>query len=349
MPGIDFDSLSSSPIRDGGHGHSQESSESNTRRLQARIAALEELVNQRPNTTPLRRGRTPMDLSGLAPRTASNAPTTRTVDGRLPLGEIPATMTNISQPPDRRKIKCAEPPVFTGPPMDVRLWIIDMNDFFNLQVIEGPAIQASTACTYLGQKIRTRTQLMRLQGQRETFEDWERLQVWLLENYSVGDVQLDAELKMERIRMRWNESVQDFINRFETLATDLTWNDAAICHAFRRKLSAEILERIHQSRSELPDTFTAFKKAAQAAESHIKIGKRTLEDREGWEQRGQKKVRFANSNRQPLSNDTNQGQPQINPFRPTSPNSRKRADITAEERKRRRNKGLYIYYGEKGH
>ena len=48
---------------------------------------------------------------------------------------------------------------------------------------------------------------MRLSGHRRTFEDWDLLQAWLLENDSVGDVGLDAELKMERVRMRINESV----------------------------------------------------------------------------------------------------------------------------------------------
>ena len=95
-----------------------------------------------------------------------------------------------------KRIKCNEPPTFTGSPMDIRLWIIDLNDFFNLQLIKGPDTQASTACTCLGSKIETRTQLMRLSGHRETFEDWVLLQAWLLENYSVGDVGLDAELKL---------------------------------------------------------------------------------------------------------------------------------------------------------
>lgn len=124
---------------------------------------------------------------------------------------------------------------------------------------------------------------MRLSGQRGIFEDWETLQSWLLENYLVGDVKLDAELKMDRIRMRWNESVQDFINRFETLVTDLSWNDAAVCYAFRKKLTPEVLDRVHQASAELPDTFASFKRAAQQAESHIKIGKRTMEDCEGYD------------------------------------------------------------------
>ena len=112
---------------------------------------------------------------------------------------------------------------------------------------------------------------MRLSGHRGTFEDWDLLQAWLLENHSVGDVGLDAELKMERVRMSVNESVQDFINRFETIITDPSWNDAAVCHAFWRKLSADIVDRVQQSHLELPDTFVGFERVAQQAKNHFSI------------------------------------------------------------------------------
>ena len=87
--------------------------------------------------------------------------------------------------------------------------------------------------------------------------------------------------------------------RFETITTDLSWNDSAICHAFRRKLTAKILDRVHQSRSVLPDTFVGFKQAAQQAENHIKIGKRTLEDREDAEYSRHKRFRFATDAEKP--------------------------------------------------
>lgn len=211
------------------------------------------------------RGRPPMDLRGLAPRTSTGTST-----APLPQPSISGTAAGLLIPREKR-IKCNEPSLFTGPPMDVRLWVIDLNHFFNLQLIEGSATQASTACTYLGPKIRTRTQLMRLSGHRGTFEDWDLLQAWLLENHSVGDVGLDAELKMERVRMSVNESVQDFINRFETIITDPSWNDAAVCHAFWRKLSADIVDRVQQSHLELPDTFVGFERVAQQAKNHFSI------------------------------------------------------------------------------
>ena len=359
LPGRGFGPLSSSPIHHSPRPNSAlrgpdsilrgVQTPNDTAELLARIAALEQ--NQR-NSLPTNRGRTPMDLRGLAPRSETGISALRLNTGqRPPLQDTPAATTNI----ERRKIKCAPPSIFTGPPMDVRLWIIDLNDFFNLQAIEGSDIQASTACTYLGAKIKTRTQLMRLSGQRDIFENWETLQGWLLENYSVGDVKLDAELKMDRIRMRWNESVQDFINRFETLVTDLSWNDAAVCHAFRKKLTPEILDRVHQASAELPDTFASFKRAVQQAESHIKIGKRTMEDREEWGR--QKRVRFTDQQGQqgtPQRLDfTRTGPPQGpqggNPFPISSPNSSKMADITPEERKRRRDNKLCMCCAQPGH
>ena len=81
---------------------------------------------------------------------------------------------------------------------------------------------------------------MRLSGQREIFEDRETLQGWLLDRYSVEYVKLGAELNMYRIRMRWNEPVQDSIDRFETLVTKLSWNDAAVCHALLLYLTTAI-------------------------------------------------------------------------------------------------------------
>lgn len=77
---------------------------------------------------------------------------------------------------------------------------------YNLLV--APIRKHLTACTHLGSKIKTRTQSMRLQGNRDIFADRDRLQAWLLETNPVGDVGLDAELKMERIRMSSNESVE---------------------------------------------------------------------------------------------------------------------------------------------
>ena len=43
---------------------------------------------------------------------------------------------------------------------------------------------------------------MRLIKHREIFENWDLLQTWVLKNYSVNDVRLDAKFKMERLRIK---------------------------------------------------------------------------------------------------------------------------------------------------
>lgn len=44
----------------------------------------------------------------------------------------------------------------------------------------------------------SRLNLADLTGRRDVFEDSGSLQAWLLEDYSVGDMALEAELKIER-------------------------------------------------------------------------------------------------------------------------------------------------------
>ena len=156
---------------------------------------------------------------------------------------------------------------------------------------------------------------MRITGQAEFFETWQSTKDWLLDNYSSGDAELDADLRMDRLTMRYNEGVQSFINRFETVLSDLSWNDPAICSAFRKKITVEILAKVQASHfNGLPQTFAAFKRAAQQAESQLKLGKRTLEDREEANHRNsQKKVRFA-------STEDKSGRGATSPFRERSNN-----------------------------
>ena len=73
-------------------------------------------------------------------------------------------------------------------------------------------------------------------GLRAIFKKWDLIQEWLLENYFFTSTSLDVELKMEKLRMKYNNLMQKFINRFETLLADLSWNDAAVAAIFRRKL-----------------------------------------------------------------------------------------------------------------
>ena len=79
--------------------------------------------------------------------------------------------------------------------------------------------------------------------------------------------------------MEPQESIQTFLNRFETIVADLAWNDVAIMAALRTKLNPKISETIHLLRPQgWPKTFTDLKKVAQDTENYLCIRKRTLED-----------------------------------------------------------------------
>ena len=139
-----------------------------------------------------------------------------------------------------------------------------MNDYFLLQQITDPVAQATCACTYLNETLAKRTSQLRLTRNSEAFQDWGKLQEWLLINYAPANPELDATLELDRIFMRKNELVQAFINRFETVITDLEWNEPTVCAVFKKKLSIKVLETVHLlSPSGYPQSFTQFKTLAQ--------------------------------------------------------------------------------------
>ena len=210
---------------------------------------------------------------------------------------------------------------------------MELNDFMNLQQISTTDIQASTACLYLGRTIKTRTQLLRINGHHAIFKDWSRMQEWLMDNYFTANSKVEAELKLSHLTMYSRESIQDFINHFETIMTDLAWDDTLTCFSFRSKLTPKVLDNILQSHlNGYPEDYPSMKQAAQQAENHLKLGKRAREDHE---YNAQKRVRFANSqtssyqNRprspfQEKSNNagfrTNNNSQNNTTFCPTSPN-----------------------------
>lgn len=160
--------------------------------------------------------------------------------------------------------------------MDARHWMMEIEDYMGLTGLEDPCQQAAFACTYLTRVIRRRTQLMRTQADK-TPEAWPTL---------------EAELRMDRLRMRSTQKVQDFINELETIAQDLEWNASAICAAFRKCLTQPILSTIHMAYfNRWPDSFAVFKRAAQESENHIRMGKRALEENT-YSSEDRRRVRF---------------------------------------------------------
>ena len=243
------------------------------------------------------------------------------------------------------KVKGNPPKSFEPENDDIRIWIMDMDDYFRLRQIHDPLMQATCASSYLTDTVRTRTKRLRLSGNTEPFETWINLKDWLVQNYAKPDPTLEATLEMEKIRMRWNESVQTFINRFETVCADLEWNDAAVCAAFRRKLTNDISEACHMLRPEgWPTTFAEFRSLAQRAENHLSIGKRSREDRP---ERPSKRVRFGrNDRRQELQE---RGQNVGGGNAATNPNDTPVNPALKAERRARRERGECLACGEKGH
>ena len=272
-------------------------------------------------------------------------------------GAPPPSTTATSTGLEKDKVK-ANPPSTFAPPDDIRLWILEVEDYFSLRRITDPNAQATVACSYLGETIRRRTQRLRLSGDLEPFSSWERLQSWLLANYSLPDAGLEADLAMDKLQMKPRETIQSFINRFETIIADLEWNEPAVTAAFRRKLNTDISETVHFLRpAGWPRTFADFKQVAQQAENHIRIGKRTQDDH--LTEPPLKKLRFEiPRNRNERRRDEREVR-KPSPFRErannigaTAPNSlpvSEEARARSKEKRRRREQGQCINCGGTGH
>ena len=196
----------------------------------------------------------------------------------IPLMTPPPSVTVISTLSEKDKMKANPPSTFTSSD-DIQIWILEVNDYFNLCRITDSTAQATVACFYLSEIICQQMQCLQLTEDVESFSTWERLQTWLMINYSISDVRLETDLVMNRIQMKLKKMVQSFINQFEIIVTDLNWNEPAVTAAFWRKLNADISEMIHFLRpADWSKTFTDFKQVTQQAENHLCIGKRDQED-----------------------------------------------------------------------
>ena len=317
--------LSSSPMQSPPRQRHSESRSMSSTQFNTLLERLNRLEAQGLQVNRSERG---IDLRGQTLRSQGPATSSR-----------PRTATTTGGTQD--KVKGNPPKVFEPDSDDIRIWIMDMDDYFRLRQIHDPFTQATCASSYLTDTVRTRTKRLRLSGNTEPFENWTSLTNWLIHNYARPDPTLAATIEMERIRMKWNESIQTFINRFETLCADLEWNDAAVCAAFQRKLTNEISEACHLLRPEgWPTTFADFRALAQRAENHLTIGKRNREDRFD---KPVKRVRFAkNDKRRELQERT--GNIGSGDAATTAVNLAAKA-----ERRQRRERGECLNCGEKGH
>ena len=79
--------------------------------------------------------------------------------------------------------------------------------------------------------------------------------------------------------MKKDERMHDFINRFETIVTNLNWNESTIYLIFRKKPNKNIFNTVYFLHSKnWSKIFVIFKTLTQNVENHLKIEKRIYDD-----------------------------------------------------------------------
>ena len=127
------------------------------------------------------------------------------------------------------------------------------------------------AISYLTLIIQQRIQRLQLK-QDNHVQLWPVLKVWFKNNYSCFNLTLEAELKLHNLHMWTNQSITEFITKFEIIILDLDWNDAAVSSAFQQHLFSEIVQQIHNAYfNSWSETFTVWWEAAIWAASHIEV------------------------------------------------------------------------------
>ena len=162
--------------------------------------------------------------------------------------------------------------------IDVKLWILKIQNFFYLQNISNSLLQIICVISYFNDILKRRIQRFRLAEDIRFFSNWQNLQLWLTINYDRQSAKLNVDLAMKKIKMREEKKVHDFINKFETIVANLKWNESAICSTFKKKLNRDIFDTVHLLHSrDWSKTFAVFKALTHDAENHLRIEKRAYE------------------------------------------------------------------------
>ena len=182
--------------------------------------------------------------------------------------------------------------------IDVKLWILKIQNFFYLQNISNSLLQITCVISYFNDILKRRIQRLRLAEDIRFFSNWQNLQLWLTINYDRQSAKLNVDLAMKKIEMKEKKRMHDFINRFETIVANLNWNESAICSTFRKKLNRDIFDTVHLLHSkDWSKTFAVFKTLTHDAESHLRIEKRVYEkvyNSSISDYQKRKRVRFSN-------------------------------------------------------
>ncbi|XMA14719.1 hypothetical protein WAI453_007510 [Rhynchosporium graminicola] len=176
-------------------------------------------------------------------------------------------------PRDRPRTKA--PPTFTPPKDDLRFWILELEDYMVAEGIQDSAQQAALARDYLHSTIKARIQHARITSAPEAiiFMHWQPLKEWLFKEYGIQTSAIEADIRMTKIKMFENQSVQAFTNFFETLLQDVSWcyePQSALAN-YRTKLTKPIFKRIYDANNGiLPDNYATMKEQALRAEEYLK-------------------------------------------------------------------------------
>lgn len=167
-----------------------------------------------------------------------------------------------------------KPPTFSMD-SDIRFWLRKVQDYFAVQQITDSRHQAVMARNWLAPTIDRRIsnyQNIDNPAFNQTFQDWELLKNWLFSEYGPRHTDLEADDKMERIKQRPGQSVQDFTVFFEGLLQDCTWAGEAKAEAsaYRRKLLPAIRQQIYTRLGLWPTTLADMKAAAISADIFLR-------------------------------------------------------------------------------
>ena len=167
-----------------------------------------------------------------------------------------------------------------------------VQDFFYLQNINDFTLQTICVISYFNDILKKRTQRLKLAENTKSFLSWTNLQKWLKNNYEKISAKLNAELTMKKINIRYNERIQNFVNKFEIIVTELNWNKSTIYFSFKKKLISNLFNVIHFLHSkEWFENFVRFKKLAHETENHIKIDNK-MQEKKKKQKFSKKKVKF---------------------------------------------------------
>ena len=228
--------------------------------------------------------------------------------------------------------------------IDVKLWILKIQNFFYLQNISNSLLQITCVISYFNDILKRRIQRLRLAENIRFFSNWQNLQLWLTINYDRQLAKLNADLAMKKIKMKEKERVHDFINKFKTIVTNLKWNESAICSTFRKKLNRDIFDTVYLLHSKnWSKTFAVFKALTHDAESHLRIEKRAYEkiyNNSTNDYQRRKRIRF--------SNESEDSRKNRNKSKIWSNRHQKNYAIKKERRKKKEN-NLCLNCDEKNH